>query len=397
MVDKPWDQQGEARRALETIVRDPQYGAAALSKAAVVSNLLKDLLPDNPREAGLLVAAAQADLAGTLRSYVEQGLDLRTATNLTVTSFVDSTSHTTEACSWVVGELARVLDLDQPTGKPGLITPQTRRQPDTARPERTDLKPTDLRHLAPSTSDPTRPGMSRLASQSAALVGCGAAYFLLLACIAPYAQLPGESARNILTGVPGEPASEIVWLAIDPVGMLVVAIGSIILLLAPNRLPPLGRLLPGMLVAFGVQAILLFAGFAFAAPSPTRHGAGGFLGMLGGAALLATGVMSAAGSRLILADVTSPAAASAVRRLIIALAASGFVAIVASLLWLLGVAPGFLDAGSAAVATSHHAYRGTAAAVGGVGAILGSWLLRRQRARELAAMPNVSAEADVAA
>lgn len=384
MADKPWDHQGEARRALETIVRDPHYGAAALSKPAVVSNLLKDLLPDHPREAGLLVAAAQADLAGTLRRYVDQGLDLRTATSLTVTSFADSTSHTAEACSWVAGELALVLGLGQPAAGPELIMPsQTRRQAGTARREQTDLRATDHRTLAPGASgDPMRPGLSGQASLSAALVGCAAAYFLLLACIAPYAQFPGGPSRSILTGMPDESASEIFWLAIDPVGMLVVTIGSIILLLAPNRLPALGRLLPGVLMASGVQAILLFAGFAFAAAPPERHEAGGFLGLVGGAALLAAGVMSSASGTPVPAGATSPAATITGRRLIIALGACRFAAIIASILWLLGAAPGFLNAGSTAVATSHHAYRGTAAAVGGAGAILGAWFLGRQQARQ---------------
>ena len=60
MNTKPWDSSGQARRALQGIVADPQYGTAALSQPAVMSNLLKDFLPDEPREAGLLVAAAQA-------------------------------------------------------------------------------------------------------------------------------------------------------------------------------------------------------------------------------------------------------------------------------------------------------------------------------------------------
>lgn len=69
MNTKPWDAAGSARRALHGIVQDPQYGVSALSQPAVMSNLLKDLLPDEPREANLLVAAAQADLAGSLRGY----------------------------------------------------------------------------------------------------------------------------------------------------------------------------------------------------------------------------------------------------------------------------------------------------------------------------------------
>ena len=92
MAGRQWDTQGEARRALEVIIADPYYGPAALSKPAVISNLLQDLLPDQPREAGLLVAAAHADLAATLRRYQEQGLDVRTATRLAAPSRITKAS-----------------------------------------------------------------------------------------------------------------------------------------------------------------------------------------------------------------------------------------------------------------------------------------------------------------
>ncbi len=127
VAGNPWDSSGEARRALHGIVTDPHYGAAALSQPAVMSNLLKDLLPDQPREAGLLVAAAQADLAGTLRGYVSQGLDPATAAKLTTGSFVSNTSHTPEACTWVVSELVLALGLDA-AGQPP-APPMTAQQP----------------------------------------------------------------------------------------------------------------------------------------------------------------------------------------------------------------------------------------------------------------------------
>src|SRR5215831_15707343 len=120
MNTKPWDAAGTARRALHGIVQDPQYGVRALSQPAVMTNLLKDLLPDEPREAGLLVAAAQADLAGSLRGYVAQGLDSATAVKLTASSFIASTSHTQEAGSWVVTELALALGLDP--SRPAQVT-----------------------------------------------------------------------------------------------------------------------------------------------------------------------------------------------------------------------------------------------------------------------------------
>ncbi len=407
MTPKPWDIQGEARRALEGIVQDPHYGAAALSKPTVMSNLLKDLLPDQPREAGLLVAAAHADLAGTLRRYADQGLDMGTATKLTVRFFTDSTSHTPEACSWVVAEIAQALGFEQPVmaSEPGKVAASvTREQPlPTARlerevPETRDLTPPQTtgeqaqpaqRAQAPQAPQSAQAPQAAQAAQAignrpisagAALAGCAAVYFLLLACIAPYVQFSGVRSQSIFTGYPGDPGSETFWLALEPVAVLLIALGSTMLLFAPKRLPRLGRLLPGMLVAFGIQTILLFAAYAFAAFPPARHEAGGFAGMVGGAALLAAGLASQRSGGPRTADGTAGDAASARRRLIITLTTAGGIAILASILWLAGVAPGFLNAGSATGVGGHHVLRGAAAAVGGIVAFAGAWILSRRRA-----------------
>ena len=50
MTSMPWDAQGGAQAALRAIVADPRYGPAALSNAQTMTNLLKDMLPDAPRE-----------------------------------------------------------------------------------------------------------------------------------------------------------------------------------------------------------------------------------------------------------------------------------------------------------------------------------------------------------
>ena len=50
VTSMPWDAQGEAQAALRTIVADPRYGPGALSNAQTMTNLLKDMLPDSPRE-----------------------------------------------------------------------------------------------------------------------------------------------------------------------------------------------------------------------------------------------------------------------------------------------------------------------------------------------------------
>ena len=82
MASTLWDPQGEAQDALHSIVSDPQYGAAALSSPQAMTSLLKDMLPDKPREASVLVAAIEAGVPESLRTHVAQGLDVGTASQL---------------------------------------------------------------------------------------------------------------------------------------------------------------------------------------------------------------------------------------------------------------------------------------------------------------------------
>jgi Domain of unknown function (DUF4190) len=109
----PWEHAEEARAALNAIVTDPEHGVAALSSPRTMSNLLKDLLPDAPREKNLLVAAAEARLADTLREHVSQGMDSSTAIRLTASSFSARTPLTPDACSWVTGEIAVALGISE--------------------------------------------------------------------------------------------------------------------------------------------------------------------------------------------------------------------------------------------------------------------------------------------
>jgi hypothetical protein len=113
MPEMSWEHAAEARAALNAIVSDPEYGFAALSSPRTMSNLLKDLLPDAPKEKTVLVAAAEAGLAETLRDHVAQGVDSDTAVRLTASTFSSSTSFTPEACSWVAGELAIALGISE--------------------------------------------------------------------------------------------------------------------------------------------------------------------------------------------------------------------------------------------------------------------------------------------
>ena len=114
-----WEHAAEARAALNAIVTDPEHGVAALSSAQTMSNLLKDLLPDAPREKSILVAAAEAGLANNLRQHVDQGMDPNTAIRLTASSFSSTTPFTPEACTWVTGEIATALGISHGGGQPG--------------------------------------------------------------------------------------------------------------------------------------------------------------------------------------------------------------------------------------------------------------------------------------
>jgi hypothetical protein len=105
------ERQDEIRAAIRSIVNDPQYGKAVLSSSQQMSSLLKDLVPDAPRETSILVAAAEADVAGSLSDHVSQGLALPAASALTARSFENISSLTPEACTWAVGEMAVALGL----------------------------------------------------------------------------------------------------------------------------------------------------------------------------------------------------------------------------------------------------------------------------------------------
>jgi hypothetical protein len=89
-----------------------------LSSSQIMANLLKDLLPDAPREVSILVAAAEAGVASNLRDRVSQGMDVGTASAVVAGSFAASTPFRPEACSWAVSEIAGALGLSSSAPSP---------------------------------------------------------------------------------------------------------------------------------------------------------------------------------------------------------------------------------------------------------------------------------------
>jgi len=112
------DPDGRARTALRAIVSDPDRGVAALSSTQAMSAALRDLLPGQPRETKVLVAAAEEGLAEALSYHVARGMDPVTVRGKVARSFARHTGFRPAACQWAVDELAAVLGLDSAGARP---------------------------------------------------------------------------------------------------------------------------------------------------------------------------------------------------------------------------------------------------------------------------------------
>ena len=94
-----------------------------LSDPAALSAILTDYPPSSPREAGPLLAAAQADMAGLLRDHVALGMDPATAIRLAAAILAVRAAFSSEACLWVTGQLAIALGLTTADRLPQLAPP----------------------------------------------------------------------------------------------------------------------------------------------------------------------------------------------------------------------------------------------------------------------------------
>ncbi len=116
-----WDVDRRAVAALHTLV--DEHGQAGLSNPDVMSGLLRDLLPDDPREATVLVQAAGAGLALVLRENLDQGIGRDAAQAIAARTLAEQTGLGADACSWAAATIAEVL-LD-----PRAMVPQPRAEP----------------------------------------------------------------------------------------------------------------------------------------------------------------------------------------------------------------------------------------------------------------------------
>jgi hypothetical protein len=142
-----------------------------------------------------------------------------------------------------------------------------------------------------------RPGYGlRLAGMLLAIAGGLAT---IGACLLPYVHYASsistdQHSPSILN--PGPPAT-LRWFAAEPIGVALVAIAAGVVLLASSSQGPRWAT-AGILLAFGIQTPLLFAGylFGFGTESGIHPGSAGPVGVLGDLLLLAAGIIGLAGS-----------------------------------------------------------------------------------------------------
>jgi hypothetical protein len=306
MTSAPWDPRGEALNALRTIAADPQYGAEALASAQMMTNLLKDMLPDAPREANVLITAAGAGVPTAVQGYLAQGMDLGTATQLAAGALAERTALTADACAWATSALATALlppagpVASAPAG-PGGTSPLPGSDHPTMAPQGpvsygSGPVPYGPVAYGPPATLVTGSGRGRAAGVSllaAAFAGAGA-LATVLACAFSIVHVYNSDGTyaysQSLFSLSGHGAA---W---NWIGLVVAAVLSVVaaVLLVASRTAWVRAGAAGVVAAFGVAVILIFAAYQFTlGPVSNGNGPAGAekLGGFGGLLLLVAGVL----------------------------------------------------------------------------------------------------------
>jgi hypothetical protein len=119
MSDTSYDQTGAARQALRDIYRD--RGVAGIDDDKLLNQMLPDLLPAEPREAGLLRAAASISVGSLLGDRLNRQMPTESAVRDVAAILVERHAIDQSAALWVVSEYAGVLG--HPIAVPPTISP----------------------------------------------------------------------------------------------------------------------------------------------------------------------------------------------------------------------------------------------------------------------------------
>jgi hypothetical protein len=260
------------------------------------------MLPDAPRESSVLVAASEAGVAGMLQSNVSQGMDVTTACRLAAGTFESHTALTPDACHWAVGILASALRLDAARPAPPPPPVYDNRRPAADYPQTvgpSSVPPPGWATPAPQFQPRPQPqpqprsaGRDRLRLAAAAATGV-AGILIVWACALPDLYVSGGSGRTSFSIFNSGGGGDL-WFAVEPVGVAIIGVLAALIIMAANRSVRLRSLAAGVLFGFGIQTVLLFAGYEFYVRSPNRAGPGGAVGIVGGIVLLVAALIAAA-------------------------------------------------------------------------------------------------------
>lgn len=322
MTSAPWDPRGEALNALRAIAADPHYGAEALSNAQMMTNLLKDMLPDAQREANVLITAAGAGVPGALRGYLAQGMDVGMATQLAAGALAERTALTGDAATWATSSLATVLipaavppvsggppvaggprgtaplpGSDHPTVAPGGYAPGILAPgalaPGALAPGSAPYGPVGYgpQGTVVAASGRSRPGAVSFLGAACAAAGALATILACAFSIVHVYNSDGTYAYSqSLFSISGHGAAWN-WVGLVVAAALSVAAG---VLLAVSRTSWVRAGAAGVLLAFGVAVLIIFAAYQFMlGPVSAGNGPAGAekLGGFGGLLLLVAGVL----------------------------------------------------------------------------------------------------------
>src|SRR5260370_37155177 len=104
-MDHGWDPRGEAGQALARVVEG--FGPQVLGRADMLEGLLQDEIPQLPREADMLTAAARSGVADLLAEPVRQGISPVAAVGMAAAETPARTAADTSGSPWAAWGFAR--------------------------------------------------------------------------------------------------------------------------------------------------------------------------------------------------------------------------------------------------------------------------------------------------
>jgi hypothetical protein len=122
-MDQSWDPRGEADAALARIVAG--FGPQVLGRADMLEGLLNDDIPQLPREAAMLTAAAQSKVGDLLAERVRHGISPEAAVALVASDMTARTAVDASGAPWAAGVFARALGYQVPGPGTPTVTPPT--------------------------------------------------------------------------------------------------------------------------------------------------------------------------------------------------------------------------------------------------------------------------------